>query len=78
MAGEEVIEPPAAVDAEAGLQRSGGIVEPGVDDLGVARRHALADAGFPFQDNHRFPALSQRIGDRQADGAGAYDRGVKV
>ncbi len=43
MSGEKEIEQAASLHAQPRPQRTGGIVEPAVDDLGIARRHALAD-----------------------------------
>ncbi len=49
---QEGIERAAPLDAEPGPQRASGVVEPGVDDLRVARRDALTDTRTRFDDDH--------------------------
>lgn len=75
---EERIERAPAGDAEARLQRSGGIMQPGVDDFGIARGDAGADARVSFQHDNGSAAPRERIAARQADCACPYDRHVKV
>ena len=48
----------ASLDAEPGLQRSGRIVEPAMDDLAVSRRYALPDVALLLEYQHSQPPQS--------------------
>ena len=65
----EAQEAPAALEAEAGLQRARFVVDPGVDDAAVVAGLVARDHGFLLQD--REPqvrsALQELARHRQAD-----------
>ena len=65
-----------SLDAEAGLERSGRVVDAGVDDLGVARAGVLADRALRFQHRHFAAGEGESSGDSQPDPAGADDGGI--
>ncbi len=75
---QEVIESSPPLDAEAGLQRTGGIVEPAVDHLRISRRDPLADGRLPLQHDRRQTSLSESVGDGQADRPCSNDGDVEV
>ena len=64
------IEQLLAAHAQARLQRSGRVVQAGVDDLAVARAHPGADRVRAFQHQRFQPAHRQRAPYRQADNPG--------
>ena len=78
MALEEGVEQTPALHAQARLQRPRSVVQAGVDDLGVARRHAGADAAFAFHDGHGFAIARQGVATGQADRAGADNDDVEI
>jgi len=67
-----------AVDAEAGLQRAGRVVHPGMDDAAVAAGLVLGDVGFLVEDGNPQGRMPERqgAGDRQADDPGSDNRDV--
>jgi hypothetical protein len=75
---EEGVERAPPLDAEPGLQRPGRIVEPAVDDLGVARGNALADVASFSSTSDDQPALRQRPAAGQAHGACAHHGRVEI
>jgi hypothetical protein len=75
---QEAVERAPAFDAEPRLKRAGGVVEPCMDNLGIARRHARADQRLPFDDRHALAGARQRIAAGQADGASADYQGVEI
>src|ERR1700756_859651 len=60
-------------DAQAGLERAARVVDPGMDDLAVARAHPAAEALRGLEDQHFAPALRERACDGEAHDAGADD-----
>ena len=72
---EERVQHAPPGDAQPRLERAGRVVEPGVDDLGVARRHALADRPCLLEHRDRQAALDQGVATREPHGTGAdHDR----
>ena len=74
MRGAEVVEQAAAARAVAGAQRAGRIVDAGVNDLAVARGHAVADAAGRLGDDHIVAAAGGGAGDREPHCASADDQ----
>jgi hypothetical protein len=66
----------AALDAEAGLEGAGRVVEAGVEDLRVARGDTLAGLVAGVEDGDRVAAAGERERGREAGDAGADDDGV--
>ena len=68
----------AARDADAGLQRAGRVIDPGMDDLGIAGRGLGADALGCFGDDDLASGQRQFTGDREADDAGPDHQTIDV
>src|SRR5262249_4249449 len=66
----------AAVDAQPRLQRSGRVVEPGVNDAAVVRRAVLARTRVTFDDADRTAAQGECPRDRQTNDSGSDDAGA--
>ncbi len=75
---QEGVEGASAGDAETGLERSGGIVEPAVHDLGIARGDALPDGPLLLQHNNGQASPGQGVAAGQAHGARADHAGVEI
>jgi hypothetical protein len=54
------VEPPSAIDTPLRLERTGGVIQAGVDDLAVARRRFRAGLPVPFQQQHGEPAATNK------------------
>ncbi len=65
--GAKTIEQGLAGDAELGAQAARRVVEPGVDDLRVARARFRADAAVALEYQHLLALLRQSPGDGEAD-----------
>ena len=72
----ELVQEPAAFDAQPRLQRSRRIVQAGVDHTAVVRARFEAGARMPLEDAHRSPALGNRERRGEAGDAGADDRDI--
>ena len=68
----------AACDAQARLQRAGGIVDPRVDDFGVARARVRAEVLLGLEQDDFAPAHRELAGDGKADDAGADHRAIDL
>jgi hypothetical protein len=69
----EVVEQAAAARAVPRAQRAGRIIDAGVNDLAVARGHAVADAAGRLGDDHVMAAQRRRPGDGKSNYARAND-----
>src|SRR5690606_27053401 len=67
-----------AVDADAGFQRTGRVVEAGGNHLAVARADAQPETSFALEDEYCAAGLCKRASDRQSEYAGAYDDGFRA
>ena len=72
-----VVEHVLALDAGARHQAAGGVVDAGVDHLGVARGGLGADPLRGVQHQHLAPGERQRARHRQADDAGADHHAIE-
>ena len=72
--GAEFVQHAPPAHAMARAQRCGRIIDAGVNDLAVARRHAVADAAGRLGDDHVVPAQRRRARDRKPDNARADDQ----
>ena len=68
-----VVEALAAAATEPRLQAVRRVVDPGVDDFGIARTDLAAEGGVGLDDDHLATGPGQAAGDRQADDPGADD-----
>src|SRR5215472_12307924 len=59
--------------AQHRLARARGVVEPGVDDLGVAARNLARHGGMAFEHHHEAPCAGERRRHGEADHTGAHD-----
>src|ERR1700678_4248687 len=59
-----------------GAERPGRIINTGMDDLAVARGHAVADAAGGLGDDHVVAANGRRTGDRKPDNACANNENL--
>src|SRR4029079_14898110 len=67
----ELVEAPAAVHAQARLERAGRVVHAGVDDAAVVRAGVLAWPRVPLEQHDRAAALRDRARGGEAGDAGA-------
>src|SRR6516165_6609274 len=74
MRGAEVIEHASAAHAVLGARGVGRIIDAGVNDLAVARRHSVADSAGRLGDDHIVACERRRTGDRKSDNARADDQ----
>ena len=74
----EFVQHPVAVDAMLRAQRADRIIHPGMDDFAVAGRHAGADAGRGFGDDHIVSRHRRLARDGKTDGARAYDQNLQA
>jgi hypothetical protein len=58
-------------DGQPRLQPTGGVVEPGVDDVGVAPRLVGGEARLALDHGHRAPRAGRGVGGGEADDAAA-------
>jgi hypothetical protein len=72
------IEQLTARDTDAGLQGAGRIIDPGMDDLGIARRGLGADALGSLGDDDLASGQRQLAGNREADDAGPDHQTIDV
>jgi hypothetical protein len=75
---EKGIESTSTLDAEAGAQRAGWVIEPCVDYFGIARGDAFADPRTRLQYDDLESALRERIAAGEAYRPGADDDGIGV
>ena len=68
----------APFDAQPRFQRAARVVQPGVDDLAVARAGARADAFGLVDDDDLMAGLRELARDGQADDARADDEGINA
>ena len=68
----------AAGDAQPRLQRTGVVVDAGVNDLAVARAGVHAEMALALQDDHFPAAARKRPGRRQADDSRTDDDAIDV
>src|SRR6185369_8363100 len=73
----ELVEAPAAVHAQARLERAGRVVHAGVDDAAVVRAGVLAWPRVPLEQHDRAAALRDRARGGEAGDAGA-DYGTSI
>jgi hypothetical protein len=66
----------AALHAQAGLERAGRVVQPGVDHLAVARADAGAEGGLALDHHHLASGAGEAVGAGEADHASADHYGI--